>query len=247
MKALVLAAGEGTRLRPHTADRPKPMVPIAGVPVIDFALAWLSRHGVSDVAINLHYKPESLVAHVGSGEQFGLRVTYSHEAELLGSAGALRPLQEYFSSAPEFVVLYGDILTDFDLRKAVERHRSARADLTIVLTTVDDPTRAGIVEVDADDRVRRFVEKPAPNEVFSSWANAGVYVCGPRVLEFVPDAQPRDFGRHVIPAMLKDDSLVLGVRTDALVVDIGSPERMNEASLLARRGAFGPLPANSSC
>src|SRR3954466_5410749 len=154
MKALVLAAGEGTRLRPHTLDRPKPMVQIAGVPMIDFALAWLSRHGVSEVAINLHYKPESLVAHVGSGERFGLQVRYSHEAELLGSAGALRPLRDYFSSASEFVVLYGDVLTNFDLREAFERHRSARADLTIVLTMVDDPTRAGIVKIDGDERVR---------------------------------------------------------------------------------------------
>ena len=247
MKALVLAAGEGTRLRPYTADRPKPMVPIAGVPMIDFALTWLSKHGISEVAINLHYKPESLVAHVGSGERFGLQVMYSHEPELLGSAGALRPLRDYFASASEFVVLYGDVLTNFNLREAIDRHRSARADLTIVLTTVDDPTRAGIVELDANERVCRFVEKPAPNEVFSPWANAGVYVCGPRVFEFVEDAQPRDFGRHVIPAMLNGERVVCGIRTSALVVDIGSPERMTEASLLARRGAFGDFPVNSSC
>lgn len=247
MKALLLAAGEGTRLRPHTADRPKPMVPIAGVPMIDFALAWLARNGISDVAINLHYKPERLVAHVGSGERYGLQVTYSREVELLGSAGALAPLRSYFAEAAEFVVLYGDILTDFALENALRRHRAAGADLTIVLTTVDDPTRAGIAELSRDGRIHRFVEKPASHEVFSSWANAGVYVCGPRVLDFVKESEPQDFGKHVIPAMIAAGAVVCGEPTDALVVDIGSPERMSEASRLAMDGAFGPSSGLQPC
>ena len=247
MKALLLAAGEGTRLRPHTDDRPKPMVPIAGVPMIDFALTWLRRHGVSEVAINLHYKPARLVEHVGTGERFGLRIVYSHESELLGSAGALRPLRDYFATAAEFVVLYGDVLTNFPLSDALQKHRSSQADLTMVLTTVDDPTRAGIAEVGEDGRILRFVEKPKPNEVFSSWANAGVYVCGPRVLDFVGETESRDFGRHVIPAMLDAGALVAGVPTKALVIDMGSPERMNEATRLAHRGAFDGSPATVPC
>ena len=223
------------------------MVPIAGVPMIDFALAWLRRQGVSEVAINVHYKPDRLLEHVGSGERFGLHVTYSHEGELLGSAGALRPLRGYFVTSTEFVVLYGDVLTDFHLTEALEIHRSRNADLTMVLTTVDDPTRAGIAEVDSDGLIRRFVEKPAPNEIFSSWANAGVYVCGPRVLEFIGETERRDFGRHVIPAMLDAGAVVCGVPTNALVVDIGSPERMSEASRLARGGLFGTTPLGYPC
>lgn len=247
MRALLLAAGEGTRLRPYTADRPKPMVSIAGKPMIDFALAWLAREGISEVAINLHYKPERLVAHVGSGERFGLRVVYSHERELLGSAGALVPLREYFAAGSEFVVLYGDVLTNFQLQEALERHRLTHADLTMVLTTVDDPTRAGIAELDGEGRVRRFVEKPGRTEVFSSWANAGVYVCSPRVLEFVHDSRPCDFGRDVIPEMLEAGAVVSGIVTEALVLDIGSPERMNEASRLAERGIFGTPALTQSC
>ena len=111
--------------------------------------------------------------------------------------------------------------------------------MTIVLTQVDDPTRAGIAELDENRRIRRFVEKPAPDEVFSSWANAGVYVCTPRVLDFIGEAHPRDFARHVIPEMLAAGAVICGVPTDALVIDIGSPERMSEASRLAERGAFG--------
>lgn len=238
MKALLLAAGEGTRLRPLTLTCPKPMVPLGDEPVIAWSLAWLRENGISEVAINVHYRPEPLVEYVGDGSRFGLEVTYSHETELLGSSGALVPLRHWLAEAREFVVLYGDVLTDLDLQAVLDRHRASGADFTMVLTHVDDPTRAGIAELDARGWIRRFKEKPARSELFSNWANAGIYVCGPRTWEYLPASGYQDFGTHVIPALIADGAKVLGCTTDATVVDIGSPERLAEAARLAADGVF---------
>ena len=247
MKALLLAAGEGTRLRPHTLDRPKPMVPVGGMPMIGYALAWLQANGVTQVAVNVHYKPEPLIAYVGNGDRFGLVVKYSHESELLGSAGAVTPLREFFADGRDFAVLYGDVLTDLPLADLARKHRARGADLTVALTTVDDPTRAGMAEQDADGWITRFVEKPAAGDVRSSWANAGVYICGPRVLDYIPTSGKSDFGRDVIPAMIAGGARVLGVTSTATVVDIGSPERWREAESLAAQGRFIAPSAMAAC
>ena len=139
MKALLLTAGEGQRLRPLTADRPKPMVPVAGTPMVAYALAWLKANGVTDVVLNTHYKPEPLMRFVGDGSAFGLSVRYSREPVLLGSSGALAPLRDFLAGDDPFLVVYGDVLTDLQLEPVLAHHRRARADATIVLTQVDDP------------------------------------------------------------------------------------------------------------
>jgi mannose-1-phosphate guanylyltransferase len=247
VKALLLAAGEGTRLRPFTLTAPKPMVPLGDEPVVAWSLTWLRENGITDVAINVHYKPEPLVEYVGDGSRFGLNVTFSHETELLGSSGALVPLRGYLAGEREFVVLYGDVLTDLDLRAVIDRHRVTGADFTMVLTHVDDPTRAGIAELDDRGWIGRFKEKPARAEVFSSWANAGVYICGPRTWQYLPKSGHQDFGTHVVPAMIADGAKVLGFTTDATVVDIGSPERLAEATALAADGVFTRPPKAVQC
>ena len=229
MKALLLAGGQGTRLRPLTDDRPKPMVEIGGEPAIAHALRWLRQQGVTDVAINLHAHPEVLRRFVGDGSGFGLRVTYSYESEILGTAGALQPLRDFFQGEDAFVVLYGDVLTDVDLRPVRRAHLASSADATIVLSRVDDPTRAGIVAFDADSRITRFVEKPSASEVFSDWANAGIYVCGPAVLRYVRPHGPQDFARDLFPAMLRDGCHLLASPTEAMVIDFGSRERLELA------------------
>ena len=230
----MLAAGEGTRLRPHAADRPKPMVPIGGEPAIAHGLRWLARNGIAEIAINLHHHPQVLVDFVGDGGAFGVRVTYSMEAEILGTAGALRPLRRFFAGEEAFVVLYGDVLTDLPLREVVEAHRSAGADASIVLSRIEDLTRAGVVAFDASRRVTRFVEKPRAGEVFSPWANAGVYVCGPAVLDHVTPSGAQDFGRELFPAMLAAGRHLLAYPTDATVIDFGAPERLAEAESWVR-------------
>jgi len=234
MKGLLLAAGQGTRLRPLTDDRPKPMVDIAGEPAIAHELRWLRQQGICDLAINLHYRPEVLEQFVGDGSRFGVRVTYSLETEILGTAGALRPLLPFFRGEWAFIVLYGDVLTDLDLASVLEAHATSGADATIVLTPADDPTRAGIVAFDETHRITRMVEKPAPSEVFSTWANAGVYVCGPAVLEYVAAGKAQDFAGELFPAMLRAGRHLRAAPTDAVVVDFGSMERLEVA-----RGLFG--------
>lgn len=239
MKALVLAAGAGTRLRPFTDDRPKPMVPVAGTPAIAHLLRWLAGHGVTDVAVNLHHFPDVLTAFLGDGRAFGLRVHYSHEHPApFGTAGALRPLRAFFAGADPFIVAYGDVLTDLDLGDLVRAHRAAGADATIAVTTVDDPTRAGIVAYDGAGRITRMVEKPRAEEVFSRWANAGVYACGPAVLEYVAAEGAQDFAGQLFPAMLRDGRRLQAYASDATVIDFGAPGRLEDANRwMAERAA----------
>src|SRR5579872_7407537 len=164
MKALLLAAGEGTRLRPLTLDRPKPMLPLGDRPMLEYLVRLLREHGITEIAINLHYKPEAIVRHFGDGRPFGVSITYSFERCLLGSAGAARKLDWYFGREP-FLVLYGDVLANVNLTALLAHHQAARADGTLALYEVEDPTRCGMVELDDDKRITRFVEKPARDAV----------------------------------------------------------------------------------
>lgn len=236
MKALLLAAGEGTRLRPLTLDRPKPMVPIGGRPVLEHLVALVRAHGVTEVAINLHYKPGPLVDHFGAGSRFGVAITYSHEASLLGSAGAAKQLEWFLDET--FFVLYGDVLTNLDLTALAAHHRSAAALATVALYDVEDPTRAGIVELAPDGRIVRFVEKPAAGEVFGTLANAGVYVVEPEVLGHVPAGRPEDFGADLFPRLLDRGLPLAGLRAPGHVLDIGSPERYQQAEADWQAGRF---------
>jgi mannose-1-phosphate guanylyltransferase/phosphomannomutase len=247
VKALLLAGGQGTRLRPLTDDRPKAMVEILGEPAIAHGLRWLRHQGVTHVAINLHSHPEVLRRFVGDGSRFGLQVTYSFESESLGTSGALRPLHEFFRADDAFVVLYGDVLTDLDLRPVRRAHAASCADATIVVSRVDDPTRAGIVAFDGDSRITRLVEKPAASDVFSDWANAGIYYCGPTVLRYVSAHGPQDFARDLFPAMLRDGCHLLASPTTALVIDFGAPERLEAARAAVRQGALGRVTAGQPC
>ena len=142
---------------------PKPMLPLGGRPLIGHLVALLRGHGVAEIAVNLHHRPEAIRAYLGDGSKFGVRVTYSHEETLLGSAGAVKKLEPFFDES--FFVLYGDVLTDIDLTALAAHHRSRGAILTMALHETDEPARCGIAEVDGDGMVRRFREKPAPQEV----------------------------------------------------------------------------------
>lgn len=240
MKALLLAAGEGTRLRPLTLDRPKPMVPVGGRPVLEHLVALARVHGVSEIAINLHYKPAPLVAHFGDGARFGVSISYSHEDELLGSAGAAKQLEAFLDET--FFVIYGDVLTDLDLTVLAAHHRSSGALVTVALYEVEDPTRAGIVDLTPDGRIRRFVEKPAPDQVFGDLANAGVYVVEPAVLGYIPAGCRFDFGSDLFPLLLDRGLPLAGLRAPGHVLDIGSPERYQQAEADWQAGRFAGLP-----
>jgi NDP-sugar pyrophosphorylase family protein len=234
MKALVLAAGEGQRLRPLTADRPKPMLPVGGRPLLEHIILLLKKHGVEDIAINLHYQPWAIVSHFGQGERWGVHIRYSVEERLLGSAGAARRLGWFLREAP-FLVFYGDLFTDLDLSDLIATHQQAGVLLTMALYEVDNPTECGIVELDGRSRITRFVEKPSPEQVFSHLANAGVLVAEPEVLDLIPPDTVADLGHHILPQMLAHKMPIAGYPIRQSLIDIGTPEKYRRAQEWAAR------------
>jgi len=232
MKALILAAGEGSRLRPLTLTRPKPMLPVGGKPLLEHIIQLLRRCGITSIAINLHYKPAVIPSYFEDGHLWGVEITYSLEETLLGSAGAAKRLQHYFDET--FVVFYGDLYTEMDLSPLVGFHREKRAQITVALYEVDNPCACGIVDLAADGRIRRFVEKPAPHEVFSNLANAGIYIVEPGVLDYVPPEQPYDFGRDMFPRLLAEGVDVWGYPIHDLLIDIGTPAKYQEAQRICQ-------------
>lgn len=228
---MLLAAGEGTRLRPLTLDRPKPMLPIAGRPVMEWILLWLRHHGVDTVAVNLCYKPEAVIEHFGDGRSLGMHLHYSIEETILGTAGGLKRLSNHFD-AP-FVVAYGDVLTDLDLRSLVEFHAAQTAEphVTLSLYHAPNPWDCGIVAVDVSHRVTRFVEKPSREEIFSDNANAGVLIMDPEVLSYIPADSFYDISNDLLPDLLRRGFPIFAKPPDDSVylLDIGSHEKYRQA------------------
>ena len=210
MIAFVLAAGESRRLRPITESIPKPMIEIGGAPILEHNLRLLARYGVDDIVVNLHHMPDVIRAHVGDGRRFGVRVTYSAEPVLLGTAGALNAVRGRVDST--FLVMYGDNLSTCRLDALLNQHVSTRAAATIALFDREDVSASGVVDLTADNRVIGFVEKPTPRQTTSHWVNAGIVALEPSVFEFIPIKGPSDFGRDIFPAMLAAHSSVYGYR-----------------------------------
>ena len=182
---MILAAGKGTRLLPLTKNLPKCLMPLAGRPLIDWQLSWLKKQGVTECVINLHYLPEQVRAHCGDGASYGLHVEYSFEPELLGTAGAVKKVADFFNAAP-FFVIYGDNFSQWDLRRleaCAEQPDSAATRLAVMAVHWrEDVTASGMVETDMVDRILRYVEKPPADAVTSHWVNAGFYFLHPKVL-----------------------------------------------------------------
>lgn len=244
MKAIILAAGAGTRLRPLTDTCPKPMLPVAGRPLLAHTLGWLRAAGVTEAALNLHHLPDVVRGGLGDGAAWGVALRYSYEPTLLGTSGAVRAIAERFPGWLEqtFLLIYGDMLLDIDLGDLLEAHRAGPAALTMALKRTADPSSQGMVELDAAGRVRRFVEKP-PAWDGGNLANAGVYLCEPSVLELIPPG-PSDFGHEIIPALLSSGATVCGRLARGYMLDIGTPaayaqaQRDYRVSPAAREGAW---------
>lgn len=211
MRALILAAGEGQRLRPFTATMPKPMLSIAGKPILEHNVRLLAKHGVREIAINLHHQPEAIRGHFGDGSLFGVHLRYTHEPELLGTAGALTQLRDFFTET--FLVLYGDNLSTCDLTSliALHRARARAAEATIALFSREDVSASGVAVLDETDKITGFIEKPEPGQTTSTWVNAGIVACEPRVLGYI-DKTPCDFGRDIFPRMLVEKRNITGYR-----------------------------------
>jgi NDP-sugar pyrophosphorylase family protein len=224
MQAVILAAGEGRRLRPLTERLPKPMLNVGGRPILEHNVRLLARHGVDEIFINTHHAADSITDYFGNGSSFGVSIKYSNEEAILGTSGALWPLQEHLSSA--FFVLYGDNLTTCDLSALAAFHRLKDGIATIAVYRRENVTAGGIVSMDDDDRILHFAEKPKRDEIFSSWVNAGIMVCEPEIFEAIP-AGTSDFGKDVIPALLEDHKPLFAYRMNELTEGlwwIDSPE-----------------------
>lgn len=220
-KAIVMAGGLGSRLRPLTLTRPKPMLPVANRPVMAHILEWLRGHDFCEVLVTLHYRAEEIRRAFGDGRALGLKITYRVEEEPLGTAGSVKAAEDWIGGEP-FLIASGDALTDMDLTALRRRHQESGAWLTLGLKHVKDPTQYGVVEVDDHGRVDRFQEKPGPGEAISDLANTGIYWVEPQLLARVPSRQAYDWSRDVFPAMLVDGLPLFGQGLDGYWCDIGS-------------------------
>jgi mannose-1-phosphate guanylyltransferase len=239
MKAVVLAGGEGTRLKPLTYKRPKPLMPVAGRPCIDYVLRALASSGFNEIILTTAYMSDALIKSIGDGLDYNASILYSFEENPAGTAGAVRRVGNFFDET--FVVSMGDILCDVDYKALYEFHKRKGAAVTIALTEVSDPTQYGVVGLDRNERIVKFKEKPAKDEAFSNLVNAGIYVLESEVLEFVPPDQKFDFSRDLFPKLLSKGLGLYGSRLDGVWMDIGQPHDLWKASMAVVRRRGKPL------
>lgn len=238
MKAMVLAAGRGARLRPLTDTCPKPMIPIAGRPLLEHIVRLLANHGFDQLIVNLHHLPEQIRTHFGNGTAWQVRIDYSFEPHLLGTAGALRQTAAFFADAP-FLVYYGDNLTNFDLTGLWQAHQHRGAPASIGLLKMDQPTTRGIVGLDPHGRIDRLIEKPLAEQVFPDYlVNAGVYILDPALLDWIPPDIPCDFARDIFPRLLACGIPLYGHRMRGQLLSTDTPQRYEFARQCVASGAF---------
>jgi mannose-1-phosphate guanylyltransferase len=242
MKAVVLAGGEGTRLKPLTYKRPKPLMPVAGRPCIDYVLQALASSGFHEIVVTTAYMSDALIKSIGDGLGYNASILYSFEENPAGTAGAVRRVGNFFDET--FVVSMGDILCDVDFKALYDFHKRKGAAVTIALTEVEDPRQYGVVALDSNGRIAKFKEKPKKEEAFSNLINAGIYVLEPEVLEFVPPDQKFDFAKDLFPKLMSKGLGLYGSRIDGVWMDIGQPHDLWKASvaIVTRQGKPLRLP-----
>ncbi|MBC9785744.1 nucleotidyltransferase family protein [Heliobacterium chlorum] len=233
MKAVIMAGGLGTRLRPLTDNMPKPMVPIHGRPAMEYAVMLLKCHGITDIAVTLCYQPKIIMNYFGDGSRFGVRFEYFVEKEPLGTAGSVKQAQDYLDES--FLVISGDGITDIHLGKIIHFHQKKQALATMALTWVDNPTQFGIVVTDENGRICRFIEKPKPEQVFTNTINTGIYVLEPEIFTYMPEGF-FDFSKQLFPLLLDKDLPFYGVHSRGYWKDIGTIEQYNQVHIDINNG-----------
>jgi NDP-sugar pyrophosphorylase family protein len=221
MKAMIMAAGLGTRLLPLTETLSKPMVPVAGRPVMEHIVTLLARHGFTELCANLHYYPDEISAHFGDGSAFGVRLRYAFEQELSGTAGGVGRFRDVLGDGT-FLIMSGDALTDIDLTSFMAAHRAHGGVCTIAVKKVDDPSRFGVVVHDEHDRITGFQEKPSRAEARSDLCSAGIYACEPEIFGYIPEGEFVDFAKNVFPALMAHDRPLHVWSLESYWNDVGS-------------------------
>jgi mannose-1-phosphate guanylyltransferase / phosphomannomutase len=222
MKAVIMAGGEGSRLRPLTSNQPKPLLPIANRPMMEHVIDLLRTHGITDIVVTLAFMPDAIRQHFGNGSDYGVNIEYVVEREPLGTAGSVRNAAHLLDDT--FLVISGDVLTDIDLSEIVRFHEEKQAMVTIGLTPVSNPLEFGIVITRADGTIERFLEKPSWGQVFSDTVNTGIFVVDPSVLDEVPEGQQVDFSGEVFPKLLADGAPLYGAVAHGYWEDVGTLE-----------------------
>ncbi len=238
MKALVLCGGLGKRLGALTRETPKPMLQIADRPLLAYTLEYLVANGFDQIAINLHFRPEVITGYVSDGSQFGAHVHYSYEDTLLGTAGAVKRLEDYFGTDRLFLVVHGDLLIDQDLAAMVEGHQSHGAIATLLLHQ-----RAGsnsLIDMDGNGRITDLLERPSEKERKERpypWVNSGLYLFGPRIFSYIPPGEPVDFPKGVFQRIFGLEPL-FGFPLTGYRCAIDSADRYKEAALAVQSGSY---------
>ena len=235
MKAVIMAGGEGTRLRPLTSNQPKPMMPIANRPMMEHIVSLLKSHGFDEIVVTVAFQANAIRTYFGNGSDFGVRMVYATEETPLGTAGSVRNAADELDEP--FLVISGDVLTDVDLGAIVTTHRDREALATLGLVSMDDPLEFGIVITRPDGSIERFLEKPTWGQVFSDTINTGIYVLDPAIFEWIPADKPVDFSSEVFPQLLEEGRPIFGHVFDGYWEDVGTLDAYIKAhqDLLDRR------------
>ncbi|MEM8780772.1 MAG: mannose-1-phosphate guanyltransferase, partial [Cyanobacteria bacterium P01_G01_bin.49] len=228
MRAVLMAGGSGTRLRPLTCDLPKPMVPILNRPIAEHIINLLKRHNITEIIATLYYLPDVMRDYFQDGSEFGVKMTYAVEDEQpLGTAGCVKNIEELLDDT--FLVISGDSITDFDLQAAIAFHKEKKSKATLVLTHVPNPVEFGVVITDKEQRINRFLEKPSTSEIFSDTVNTGTYILEPDVLQYLPENEESDFSKDLFPLLLAKGEPMYGYIAEGYWCDVGHLDACREA------------------
>lgn len=229
-----MSGGFGTRLRPLTCNIPKPMVPMMNKPMMQHIVNLLKDHGITDIVSTLFYQPEIITSYFGDGSEFGVKMQYRKAEADYGTAGSVRNAADFLDE--RFIVISGDVLTDFDLSKAIAFHERKKAKATLILTRAKNPLQFGVVITNGDGKITRFLEKPSWGEVFSDTINTGIYIIEPEVLQLIPFHQDFDFSKNLFPLLLEQNAGLFGYVSEGYWRDVGNLNEYQEAHLDALNG-----------
>lgn len=237
MKAIILAGGEGKRLKAVTGDLPKPMVPILGKPVLERIIGLLRQHGITDICATLKYNPQPITDYFGDGREFGVRLTYSYEDTPLGTAGGVKQCQGFWEGE-DFLIISGDAACDFDLSLFIQEHEEHRPAVSIALYPHPEPLQYGLALSDRTGKIIHFTEKPTWEQVVTNLINTGIYLISPHAMDYVPEHSAYDFGKELFPALLAYGEEIRGVPMDGYWCDIGTPRAYYQCCLDALDGKY---------
>ena len=244
MKAVVMAGGFGTRIQPLTNSRPKPMLPVVNRPMMENTMLTLRDLGIKDFIVLLYFKPEVIQEYFGDGSDFGMNITYVIPDDDYGTAGAVKLAQEHIGDE-NFIIISGDLVTDFDFQKIFDYHEEKQSKLTITLTSVENPLEFGVVIANDDGKIEKFLEKPSWGEVFSDTINTGIYIIEPEILEYIPKGDNFDFAKDLFPLLMREGVELMAGNATGYWRDVGNPDSYREVheDIMSDRVSFN-MPGN---